>query len=488
MTPFAPEVLAALTSAAKAVSLAPAALLALVSVETGGVAFAPSGLPQILCEPAIFYRQLPAEKRPQALKMGLAAKVWSREGYADQATASGRQARCERMIAYDETAAYRSISMGLGQIMGFNAINAGFPDAKAMYVAFADINVQARAIVAVLPALGVLEPLRNRNWVLVADRYNGPGERHNNYDAKIAAAYAHWEYALASGQLAAPAEGTLGLWSRGVAVESIQRGLIDAGIAVVPDGVFGPKTASAVAQFELLRGMPDTKGIVDQATADAILAAKDLPIPQGAREVATEQDLAPRSRIVQKAVALRNGAMTALGFGTAAVAKGATDAPAGGFDKMHATLTAALDNVDKVKALGERAEGVAPPGTMGKVLQLAAAYPLPVAGGGVIAAAATVALISHQISVARLDDHRSEPRHEPERFHSPRGGRRRGRHPGRPPARRPGRQGRDLPGRLPRRPAALARQPRQGATGLRGGVSRRGGKQGSRRRRPPRPE
>ena len=414
MTPFTPDVLAALTAAAKAVSLAPAALLALVSVETNGVAFTASGLPSILCEPAIFYAQLPPEKRAKAVELGLAAKVWSRAGYADQGSAVGRQSRCERMIEYDEVAAYRSISMGLGQIMGFNAINAGFSDAKAMYVAFADIDVQAWAIVAVLPALGVLEPLRNRDWVTVAIRYNGPGERHNQYDAKIAAAYAHWEFALSSGQTTAPAEGTMGLWSEGPGVKAIQQALTIAGIPTNVDGVFGPKTAAAVAAFEVRSGLPDTQGIVDQTTADAILHRESNPLPQGAREVATEADLAPRSRIIQKAVALRNGAMTALGFGTAAVAKGATDSatsaasdPAGTFDKVHGTITSALDNVDKIKALGARAQATVPANVMDAALQWAATHPLPIAGGGVIAAGAAVAIVSHQIVAARLDDHRT---------------------------------------------------------------------------------
>ena len=410
MTPFAPEVLAALIAAAKSVSLAPAALLALVSVETGGVAFMPSGLPEILCEPAIYYRELPAEKRAQALKLGLAAKAWSRAGYADQGSASGRQSRCERMIDFDETAAYRSISMGLGQIMGFNAVHAGFADAKAMYVAFADIGEQAKAIVTVLPALGVMEPLRRRDFLTVALKWNGPEQRTNNYATKLATAYAHWDYALASGQTVAPAPGTLGLWSRGVAVEGIQHGLVNAGVAVVADGVYGPKTAAAVAAFERLRGLPDTKGIVDQATADAILAAGDAPIPQGGREVATESTLAPRSRIVQKAAAIRNAAMSAVGLGGGAVVEGAKSAasdPVSTLDTVHGSITKVLDNADRVKAVADRAKGIFGADALNTALTWAATHPLPVAGGGLVAAAATVAILSHQIVEARLDDHRT---------------------------------------------------------------------------------
>ena len=233
-----------------------------------------------------------------------------------------------------------------------------------MYVAFADIDAQAKAIVTVLPALGVLEPLRKRDWVTVAVRYNGPDQRQNQYDAKIAAAYAHWDYALASGQLTAPTPGTLCLWSRGVAVEGIQHGLINAGVAVVADGVFGPKTSASVASFERLRGPPDIQGIVDQATADAILASADVPIPQGARAVATESDLAPRSRIVKRAVALRNTAMSAMGIGGGAVAEGMKSAatePTSTFDTVHGTITKVLDNADRAKAVADRAKAICPP-------------------------------------------------------------------------------------------------------------------------------
>ena len=415
MTPFSPEVIAALTAAAKMVSLTSAALLALVSVETNGVPFASGGTPTVLCEPAIFYHELPAEKRAAALKAGLAAKAWSRAGYADQGTGIGRRARCSAMIQIDEEAAYRSLSQGLGQIMGFNYAHAGYESAKSMYIAFTgDIDAQARAIVAVLPALNVLDPLKRRDWVTVAMRYNGPGERHNSYDVKLAAAYAHWDAALATGQFAPPSGDALGLWSTGPAVRSIQASLTRAGFPTVVDGVFGPKTAQAVAAFELRVGLPDTQGVVDQTTADMILHRESDPLPQGGREVATESDIIGRSRIATKASQLRAFAMSAVGLGSGAVVKGATDAtsqaandPVGTFDKVHGTITGALDQADKVKAVADRAKGLVPPGTLDTVLSWAAAHPLPIAGGGVIAAGAAVAIVSHQIIQARLDDHRT---------------------------------------------------------------------------------
>lgn len=43
-------------------------------------------------------------------------------------------------------------------------------------------------------------------------------------------------------------------------------------VTVVPDGIYGPQTLSAVARFQIRSGLPAT-GVADQATWDAIVAA-----------------------------------------------------------------------------------------------------------------------------------------------------------------------------------------------------------------------
>lgn len=56
MSHMSPEVIAALTDAARSVSLEPALLLAVVEVETRGISFEVDGSPTVLCEPATFYK------------------------------------------------------------------------------------------------------------------------------------------------------------------------------------------------------------------------------------------------------------------------------------------------------------------------------------------------------------------------------------------------------------------------------------------------
>ena len=66
--------------AAKRVSesegIEPEITLAFIATETSGQPFEPheGRTPTILCEPAVFFRQLPASKRAEALKQGLALR------------------------------------------------------------------------------------------------------------------------------------------------------------------------------------------------------------------------------------------------------------------------------------------------------------------------------------------------------------------------------------------------------------------------------
>lgn len=73
--------------------------------------------------------------------------------------------------------ARESISMGLPQIMGFNAIAVGYPQADAMFDAFA--SGEARQIFGFFDFVrskGGISPLRSRDYATFAGIYNGPGQ------------------------------------------------------------------------------------------------------------------------------------------------------------------------------------------------------------------------------------------------------------------------------------------------------------------------
>ncbi|RYC29017.1 DUF3380 domain-containing protein [Lichenibacterium minor] len=350
--------------------------------------------------------ELPAPLKASALSTGLALTKWARHGYDDQTDGPDRLSLLRRMARVDENAAYRSVSMGLGQIMGFNAAHAGYATAHAMYDAFRDLDAQCRAIVAVLPALGVLQPLKDHDWVTTATRYNGPGERHNEYDAKLASAYAHWRFALNTGQTAPPEHG-LGLWSRGPEVRTLQTSLCAAGLPTVVDGIYGPKTAMNVAAFQLAHGMPSTQGIADQATLDAIVNADADPIPQGAREVATAESLKPRSETIQAASKLNVGGLVTAGIGTVTTVGGTVQAVSSSVSSTHDQVNAALDKADAVKATLAHAQGLAPAGTFEHVGGWLASHPMPFVGLAMAALGGLCAYLARDIIERRVLAHQT---------------------------------------------------------------------------------
>lgn len=97
----------------------------------------------------------------------------------------------ERAKAIDETAAYKSISMGAAQIMGFNAESVGYGNAKEMFEAFqASETKQLMGLfefVRVRPVL--VKAARDKDWETFARHYNGPGYRRYAYHIKLATYY-----------------------------------------------------------------------------------------------------------------------------------------------------------------------------------------------------------------------------------------------------------------------------------------------------------
>ena len=79
----------------------------------------------------------------------------------------------------DENAAYESISMGMGQIMGFNYADAGYNSAKEMYDDFSTGNEeQIRGMVTFISNYNngkALQALQDGNLESFISQYNGSG-------------------------------------------------------------------------------------------------------------------------------------------------------------------------------------------------------------------------------------------------------------------------------------------------------------------------
>lgn len=181
-------------AAAHELDCEPAAVQAVATVETRAEAFLDDGRPVILFERHKFHQftkgrytaAYPGISNPDAGGYGQAG-AWQHE-------------RLGLAASLDRTAALKSASWGMFQIMGFNhalaghpalqafinAMYAGEPEHLAAFVAFIKNDRRAHPATRVTLA----QALRTRDWASFAYLYNGSDYRVNRYDTKMAAEYA----------------------------------------------------------------------------------------------------------------------------------------------------------------------------------------------------------------------------------------------------------------------------------------------------------
>lgn len=174
--------------AAKQFRIPLAHLRALVAVEAAGSGFLltepPPSRPKILFERHVFYRLTPlpvSKHRPD-----LSYKNWDASAY------KGGSAEWDRLrdaMAFDPENALKSASWGLGQVMGFNHVNAGCATIQQFVEeCFSGEAAQLRHMLRFIEAGNMMGLLRTGSWTKFAERYNGPGYAKNSYHTKLAAA------------------------------------------------------------------------------------------------------------------------------------------------------------------------------------------------------------------------------------------------------------------------------------------------------------
>lgn len=163
---------------------------AFMEVESAGTGFDSLNRPKMLFEPHIFYRILgPGKKRDLAVARNLAYPKWGTRPYP-----ANSYPRLADAIEIDETAALKSASWGLGQILGDNHQAAGYKTVQDMVKAFMeDEENHLNAMISFLIAKGIDDDLRLHRWENVARVYNGPGYAKHNYHGRLAAAFAKWK-------------------------------------------------------------------------------------------------------------------------------------------------------------------------------------------------------------------------------------------------------------------------------------------------------
>ncbi len=321
-----------------------ATIWGVADVEAAGSGFDKQGRPLILFEPHRFYAELGAgPKRDRAVEEGVAYRRWGEQPYPK--SNQGSYDRLAKAMAIDETAALKSASWGLFQIMGSEHKIAGFRTVQDFVYAMVNGGEDAHldAFMKVVAAYGLNGALQKRDGRVFARRYNGPGFAKNSYDVKLAAA---WKRRDKSPKVARPAEPAVPIDARvpppiekpaaapapqpasEPEVKSDEPDPIDAGplpqgdvddprvvewvqarlrelgyfeVGMVDgDLVPGGRAEAAILAFRNTVGLP-LKPTIDQQLLGALARAQPRPVSE-TRKNATEKDLLPESRIVKKSV------------------------------------------------------------------------------------------------------------------------------------------------------------------------------------------
>jgi len=180
-----------------------AAVRAVNEVESQGPGFLPDGRPVILFERHIMYRQLRAAGHDADQLARQYPNIVNpvRGGYMGKAAEHMRLAQAAGL---DQACALASASWGMFQIMGFNYALCGFTDVDAFTRAqCSGADGQLESFSRFIARDRFLIPLRTHDWAKFAEGYNGPAYAKNQYDKKLATAFAAFSEAPAGAAVGA---------------------------------------------------------------------------------------------------------------------------------------------------------------------------------------------------------------------------------------------------------------------------------------------
>ena len=360
---------------------------AFMEVEAAGSGFDSQGRPKMLFEPHVFYRNLSGEKRQAAVDAGLAYPRWGEQSYPRDS-----YPRLLQAMEIDQTAALKSASWGLGQILGQNHTMAGYDTVEDMVSAFMeDEENHLDAMVSFIIAAGIDDDIRAHRWETVARVYNGPGYAKHGYHTRLAQAFAKWQRipdtpwtpdgSIPSETPAPSSYPTLRVGAQGFMVRHLQERLATLGYGVGEiDGKFGPATRAGVLAFQADNNL-ETDGVMGPVSWQELeTVSRPRPIVSE-RQSATISDLRDKgSRTVKNGDSAQIGGAIATGLGGLAAAEEVLG-EVSAFNDALGGLLAALEPV--VAFASEN-------------------WWIAVAGLGLAAL-----MIGKNIKEARLDDHRT---------------------------------------------------------------------------------
>ena len=170
--------------------LSPAAVKAVVKVESRGRGFTRDKRPLILFEGHIFWKELKKiGLNPEALIFGNKDIIYRRPNYRYYNRA--QYPRLEKAKDIDVDAALKSASYGMFQVMGFNYALCGLNNVRD-FVEFINESEENQLEVFfnyIKNRRGCFEALQSKNWARFAKLYNGPAYKANQYDSKLRKQY-----------------------------------------------------------------------------------------------------------------------------------------------------------------------------------------------------------------------------------------------------------------------------------------------------------
>jgi hypothetical protein len=221
---------------------------AVLAVETHGFGFLEDRRPQILFERHIFHKLTQG-------RFDVGNADISHVNPGGYVGGTGEYERLLKAMELDQNTALQSVSWGIGQVMGFNFKDVGFSDINRMVTDMVKgENEQLLAMANFIKDKKLDSALRSQNWEAFAHGYNGSDFKKNNYDQRLAAAYAKYNVMLPD------------LVLRTAQIALLYLGFNPGSV----DGVIGSRTRSALMDFQEKFGLPET-GDLDSTTEKKLL-------------------------------------------------------------------------------------------------------------------------------------------------------------------------------------------------------------------------